>query len=313
MQSRRIITFGYRLPECLIAHIFSRLLNCLGFLLLFSVSQAQEIDAIQDSVAIPDTIYVNDTIYETRSIEKVVYIYHTPKHYLSTGLTVYAEMPQYTRIDGYRQEAICAGGGVSLQYSRGSFIADIGVGVRNYSRRLGRIYQSPHYKPTTYIHSDTLSYYDVTLNNVTTRKYIIKQSERDTVLVNYTDSAVKYRSTHQYICLPLMAGVQRNFGFLSVDAKLGLVPNVLLHTGGGNTAVLADGTAVPEDGHMRKLGCDAATSVSLRYLLTVKTLICADVLYSRSFIPLTKSGAARLSRQGFALQIGVSYLFCEFE
>lgn len=296
-----------RTPASYLYRFVSCILFVATLMLTTQVSQGQ--DAVQS----PDTIYVNDTIYETRSIEKVVYIYHIPQHYLSVGASVYAELPQYSHLDNYSQNASGAGGGISVQYNNGRFIADAGVGLRSNSRRLGRIYQSPHFQPSKYIHTDTLSYYDVTLNSVTTRKYITTQTERDTVLVNYTDSAVEYRNSYQYLCLPLMAGVQHNFGFLSVDAKLGLVPSVLAHAGGGNTAVLSDGTVASEDGRIRRFGCDAAASLSLRYLLTVKTIVSADVLYYRSIVPLSTNDASLLSRQGVALQIGVSYLLFDFE
>lgn len=282
------------------------------FFLTVSLFSAQ-VSKAQDVAQVPDTIYVNDTIYETRSVEKVVYVYHTPQHYLSVGAAVYGELPRYSAHDGYSQSATGDGGGISVQFSRGRFIADAGIGVRNYSRNMSRTYQSPHFQQTTYMHSDTLSYYDVTLNSVTTRRYITKQTERDTVLVDFTDSAVSYRNTYQYLCLPLMAGMQHNFGFLSVDAKLGLVPSILAHAGSCNTAVLTDGTAVAEDEHIRRFGCDAAASLSLRYLLTVKMIVGADVLYCRSIVPMGMDGAAKLTRQGVALQAGISFLLFDFE
>lgn len=277
----------------------------LFFILKIETLNAQELDSA------PDTVYVSDTIVNDRVVEKVVYVYRAPSNYLAFGISAKSEFGINSGDTVTNIDAFGIGGGIQLQFHKKVFMSEMGLNLLSRYFSFDYTYKVPYSVAGTYTKTDTLSKYYETINNITYTRFITKQTERDTVYHLSKDSAAQYSNKYKIIQLPVLIGFQKAVHFFSIECKAGVMPSYIVYPDAENTYLNAYNSSANEKGSLNRFSCDLILGLGVKYLLTVNSLIHADLFYQRQLTNTYNTDYWNPKPQALALNIGVTFILKE--
>lgn len=286
-----------------------------GFLIIFAFLQIQLLFAQSQQPESPDTLYVGDTIVRTRTVEKVVYVYGTPEYYLGFGGKAGYNYTLFSRVSSIQQSGYSYGADASFELLKDDWLFNLGLSYTRHMRSIDKVLQSQYRIQETHTQIDTLDWFEVNISDgVIERRYITETLIYDTLVSYYRDSAVQYHNTYNHIGIPIYIGYQLKYGFLSIDAKAGIIPGMYFPVNDQNIAISRDESVVQERDYMRNFTCDFGAALSFRYLLTFTTLLTCDVNYITSPFSMYKmDDVFALRKNSVGFRIGVSFILKEFD
>lgn len=254
----------------------------------------------------------SDTVYQKRVVERVVYVYAAPEHYLSVGISGGASVFSHSESLHHSSESYSYLGGAFVQYQKGKWLYQAGLNVETFKHSFDYSLPSVETYKSTYNHIDTISWYEVETGDSPERRYITRSYTRDTVLGTQYQNHYSNTNEYTYVQIPLLIGKQLRHGFVCVDLLAGFAPTIRLFTPESNMSYANETALIPDRIAMRRFLCDVQTSMSIRYLLTFESFIALKLGYNHPLLTMNKSGQEnRMFKQSISAELQLSYILFE--
>lgn len=283
-----------------------RALSILAFFIC-CVLHIQAQDTIQENVRVS-----GDTVFQKRTVEKVVYVYAAPENYTSIGMAVQFGKPRFSGPDPNIARTFTFGAYAYAEHQKNKWLYRIGIGGQSYHRVLDFQTTESNIVQQTLPKTDTISWYDVTVNNASERRYITRSYTKDTVYMEETITKHSQKQTYQYVIVPISVGRELRHGYLCADIAASIIPGILISNSQNNICYTSKDQIIPEQVLLRKITCDASLQFRLRYLLTLSTFISLAAEYNYGLVPIHYSAYPSPTRsQNLSMSLGFSYLLFE--